>query len=460
MIDHIVFQNAKVVHIVGIGGTGVSGLARLLQSEGKTVRGSDMKRNAITEQLERAGISVFCPHGEENISTDTDLVIYSLAIPVDNPELHKAEKLRIPAVTYPQALGFLMHEKRGIAIAGTHGKTTTSALVVHILRQSGIAPGFVIGGEIIGLGNSGAGNGPFLVAEACEYRRSFLNLEPEIAVITTIEEDHLDFYKDITEITGAFKEFASHVKGTVIGSAHDDRIAQIFSTLGKPTLTFGLGNGELSASQIQYQDKGNSFVCNFEGRHLGEISSPLCGYHNILNCLASIAVALILKIPWESISAAVKNFPGVGRRCEIIGEYSGIMIVDDYGHHPTEIVATLRGLRQKFPGRRIVAVFQPHQYSRTRFLLRDFAASFQFADEVIVPDIYFVRDSEAEKKLINSEILVREIRGNGTNARYIKTFEEIVSYLEENSKNGDLVLTIGAGPVNEVAMKLKEALSR
>ncbi len=450
------------VHIIGIGGSGTSGLAKILKSLGKIVQGSDLRAGPQTKNLGKLGIRIFYGHAPENIDSSINLIIHSQAVNYDNPEYQEAKKLQIPIISYPRALGFLMREKRGIAVSGTHGKTTTSAMITFMLKYAGRDPDFVIGGEICGIGNSGVGKGGVLVVEACEYRRSFLNLEPEIAVITAIEEDHLDYYRDIRDIQDAFENFSERIvpEGKLIGMIEDPVVALVMRNCGVKSISYGFANGDVQAKNIDLFESGNRFDCFYNGKILGNIHSSVWGMHNVLNALATVSVGLILGIPFSDIAGSLKEFSGVCRRSQVIGWVNDIVIMDDYGHHPTEIVATLKGLRQRFPSRKIIAVFQPHQYSRTRFLLKDFATSFKSCDEVIVPDIYFVRDSENERKLINSEILVERIQNEGTKARYIADFDKIVDYLMGHISHGDLVLTIGAGPIYEVGLKLKAALEK
>lgn len=455
-------NNIKKVHIIGIGGTGTSGLAKIFKALGKEVQGSDVRKTSQTQNLEKQGIKVFYQHNSANIDSSIDIVIRSQAINFENPECQRAKELNIPVINYPRALGLLMLEKKGIAVAGTHGKTTTSAMIVHMLKESGYQPDFVIGGEICGYGNSGVGNSGILVVEACEYKRSFLNLSPEIGIITSIEEDHLDYYRDINDIKNAFEDFSERIQpgGKIIGMMDDSIIQTVIKNCGTISFGYGIKNGDVQAKNIQLNEDGNRYDCYYKGEKLGQIYTPVYGEHNVLNSLAAISTGLILEIPFKKIAESLGEFPGVCRRSQILAKIDDILIIDDYGHHPTEIVATLKGLRQRFPAKKIIAVFQPHQYSRTRFLLDDFALSFKLADEVIVPDIYFVRDSENEKKLINSEMLVDRILKNGTDAKYIKDFEGIVKYLASTVKNNSLIITIGAGPVYEIGLQLKEVLEK
>lgn len=457
-----ILDKFRKIHIIGIGGIGTSGLAKIFHSLGKIVQGSDLGHGSQTKNLEKLGIKIFYGHSPENINSSINLVVHSQAVNHDNVEYSRAKELEIPIINYPKALGFLMREKKGIAVSGTHGKTTTSAMITFMLKYAGCKVDFVIGGEIYGIGNSGVENGNLLVVEACEYKRSFLNLEPEIAVITAIEEDHLDYYRDIKDIQNAFENFSERIMpgGKIIGMVEDPIVALIMNSCGVKSIGYGFNRGNVQAGNIRFLEDGNSFDCFYNGKLLGSVHCSMWGMHNVLNALAAISVGIILDIPFSVITRSLKEFPGVCRRSQIIGNVKDVVIIDDYGHHPTEIIATLKGLCQRFPKRRIIAVFQPHQYSRTRFLLKDFAASFNLCDEVIVPDIYFVRDSENERKLINSEILVKRIQNEGTKARYIGDFDEIVKYLVKNTSPGDLILTIGAGPIYEVGLKLKEALEK
>ncbi len=455
-----IFKKAKRVHIIGIGGIGTSGLAYLLLQEGKIVSGSDTNLTQITRTLEKKGIKVFSPQREKNIKKDVNLVIYSQAILPDNPEYRKAQQLKIPLLSYPEGVGEIMRSKRGIAIAGTHGKTTTSALITYLLKKNKFSPSFLIGGQIIGLGNSDAGKGNFLVVEACEYKKSFLNYFPEIAVITSIEKDHLDYYKNLKEIKKAFYEFAGNVKkdGFIVYCKDNKNVSDIVERVDREKISYGLKRGNFTGRNIVMKNEKTEFDCYFKNKKLSHIKMKIWGKHNVLNALACISVGKILGIGVEKIKEAIETFPGVRRRCEIVGKEKGILIIDDYGHHPTEIKATLSSLKSVFPKRRLIVVFQPHQYSRTRFLLKDFASSFTDADKVVVPDIYFVRDSLKEKKLVNAEILVDRIRKNGKEALYLPTFEEIVEYLMEILRKNDIILTLGAGPVDWVAKRLLERL--
>ncbi|HPP13263.1 MAG TPA: Mur ligase family protein, partial [bacterium] len=338
----------------------------------------------------------------------------------------------------------------------------SSALVVTILKSGGLSPSFVIGGEICGLGNSEVGSGEYLIVEACEYRRSFLAYYPEIAVITSVEEDHLDYYRDLSEIQEAFGCFAARVRpeGALIVCAEDKRALHCAGAAVARVITYGFNGADWQAGSVTESAGGISFECFFRCEFFGSFSLPLLGRHNVLNALGAIAVGKELGLTAETLSRALASFPGVHRRLEKIAEVGEVIIMDDYGHHPTEIRATLLALRGRYPQRRVIVIFQPHQYSRTRFLLEDFAASFNLADKVIVPDIYFVRDSEREKQLVNAGMLAEKIRGHGRQALYLPTATEIIAYLKEIVKPGDLVITIGAGPINRVGWQFAQELQK
>ncbi len=454
-------KNKKRIHLIGCGGIGLSGIARIFLKEGKILSGSDTVESNLTNKLQKEGMKFFLGQRGENITEDMELVIISAAIKDDNPELKRAKNLKIPVITYAQALGLAMETRVGIAVAGTHGKTTTTAMITFILKEAGEKPDFVIGGEVEELGgNSGVGNGNFLVAEACEFNRSFLSLKPKVAVVTNIEEDHLDYYHNLQEIKEAFAEFLSLVPpgGFIVLSEQARRCLPKTKT---NVFTYGFGEGnDYQATRISLEKDRTNFNLLYQGNFYIPISLSIPGKHNILNSLAAFAVCDRLGIEKKVIFNALKNFKGVARRFEIKGKFKGITIIDDYGHHPTEIKATLSAIRQKYSNNRVIAIFQPHQHSRTRFFLDDFAKAFKKADLVIVPEIYFVRDSEEEKRLVNSKNLVDKIKKNRGNALYIPDFHSIVDYLLRIIRPFDVVLTIGAGPVYQVADELIKRLKK
>jgi UDP-N-acetylmuramate--alanine ligase len=361
-------------------------------------------------------------------------------------------------------LGLLMEERRGVAIAGTHGKTTTTAMVSFILLRAGLHPSFVIGGNVPQLGGpaglgGGFGAGEILVAEACEYDRSFWNLHPEVAIITNVDRDHLDYFHDDADLVNAFRGLAGRVRagGVLVVSADDARAQEAVRPVSVRKVTFGSAPEAdwcFRPWQRRRQDGRTRFRPTCGGRDLGEFELRVAGEHNVRNALAAAAACAELGVPVEVIRRALAEYRGAGRRLEPIGSARGVDVMDDYAHHPTEIVATLCGFREDHPTRRLWCVFQPHQYSRTRLLMDGFARAFDLADRVVVPDIFTARDSGADRNAVSSVVLVERLRANGVAAEHVPTYDEVVEYLEEKVSAGDVVLTMGAGPVNGVGRSL------
>ncbi len=457
---------SKRFHFIGAGGVGMSGLAQLLLKNKAIVAGSDQTQSGIVEKLCRIGADIKIGHNADNLSAETDAVVISAAITEDNPELKLARERGCKIFKYAEMLGLLCNCYDGIAISGTHGKSTTSGWLAYCMKQAGTDPNFIIGAEITQLGgSSGVGDSKYFVAEACEYDRSFLNLKPRIAAILNIEQDHLDYYKDENDIVDAFRQFALGVKpdGILIANGQDANVAKIIGQLG-PDLcceTFGLDeNCNFYAGNIALNDGLYAFDVYHNGKLLGATRISLPGRHNILNALTVVAVAVNAGLPPQQILQLLPDFTGVDRRLMFKDRLGQITVLDDYAHHPTEIRASLQAIRQRYQPGRIWCVFQPHQYSRTRFLLDDFAESFKLADITIVPEIYFVRDSQAAKKEINSQILVGRMRANGTEAVFIDSFGRICDYLKKNVTSGDLVVTMGAGDIWKVADEYIQWLRR
>ena len=451
----------KRFHFIGAGGIGMSGLAQLLIKHKAVVAGSDQMVSDVTEKLCQIGADIKIGHSAENLNPKTDAVIISAAIKEDNPELKLARQKGLKVYKYAQMLGELMNLYDGIAISGTHGKSTTSGWLTYLLKQAGLDPSFIIGAEIIKLHtSSGVGEGSYFVAEACEYDRSFLNIKPKIACILNIEADHLDYYKDEAEIVEAFEEFAMGIKpgGVLIANGQDANVAKIIDSCFRRNdncircETFGLDeNCNFYAQNLQLNNGLYTFDIYHNGKLLGATKITLPGKHNVLNALAVTATAVNAGLPPEKILQLLPGFTGVERRLTLKGQVGQIAVLDDYAHHPTEIRASLAAIHQRYQPKRIWCVFQPHQYSRTRFLLDDFAESFKLADITIVPEIYFVRDSESAKKQINSQVLVERIRANGAQAMFINNFGRICDYLKSNVAAGELVVTMGAGDIWKVA---------
>jgi UDP-N-acetylmuramate--alanine ligase len=367
-------------------------------------------------------------------------------------------------IKYSQLLGLLMCESEGVAIAGTHGKSTTSAMVSFVLRESGLDPSFVIGAGVEQLGGgSGVGQGRQFVVEACEYDRSFQNLRPRIAAILNVEEDHLDYYHDLEEIIESFQAFARLLPadGLLVVNGEDRNAMRAATGIAAEIQTFGFGGNCDWQAKILGTTQGRfTFEAFFRGQKMTEVTMALPGRHNVANALAALAVCMRCGLEPDTAAEAIGRFTGAQRRLTLMGRFAGVTVVDDYAHHPTEIQVTLRAAREFYAPRRMYVVFQPHQHSRTRFLLNDFARSFSAADVVIVPDIYFVRDSESERDLIAATDLVNQIHRNGGEARYEPDFARIVTMLCEEVQADDLVITMGAGNVWQIADSLLGCLRR
>ena len=454
----------KRVHLIGVGGCGMCGAAAVLRRRAALVSGSDATDSAALMQLAGLGVNVHVGQQATNLPGQCDLVVHSAAIKESNPELRAARERGLRVVKYSQLLGLLMGESEGIAIAGTHGKSTTSAMVSFVLREAGLDPSFVIGAGVEQLGGgSGVGSGQQFVVEACEYDRSYHNLRPRIATILNIEEDHLDYYKDLNEIVESFRAFARLVPpdGLLVVNADNRESMQVAADAACKVETFGFGDDADWRAHILETAHGR---CRFEAWHKGqrivEVVMAIPGRHHVCNAMAAIAVCSRCGVGPEAMAKAIGKFKGAERRLTERGQVAGVTVVDDYAHHPTEIQVTLKAAREFYAPRRMYVVFQPHQHSRTRFLLNDFARSFGSADTVIVPDIYFVRDSESERELIAATDLVKQIHLNGGEARYEPDFPRIVEQLCAEVRQGDLVVTMGAGNVWRVADDLVACLSR
>jgi UDP-N-acetylmuramate--alanine ligase len=451
----------KRVHFIGVGGSGMSGLAHMLIDAGAFVSGSEPRPNAQTFELTKAGAKISRDQVGELLDRNIDLVVRTAAVPDSNLEFIAARGLGIRTVKYAQMLGMVMAERFGVAVAGTHGKSTTSAMISFALLQCGVDPSFVIGGTVPQLGGgSRSGNGNVFVAEACEFDRSFHNLHPKVAIITNIEGEHFDCYANINDIIASFHNFAKLVPpdGLIIGGGDDARVLAALEGITCQIESAGVADspGRFAwTTRIVAIDGGNYRGEVFHNdRLLGTLQLSVAGRHNLTN--ATLAVAACVASGAEPAAAieALGKFTGVNRRMTLVGSYNGATIVDDYGHHPTEIRVTLKALREKFSPRRLHCVFQPHQHSRTRFLLDDFAASFELADQILIPDIFFVRDSEAERQRVNSADLVQRLAARGQGALHLPEFSAIVDHLKKTVAPGDLVVTMGAGNVWEIGREL------
>ncbi|MDB5355635.1 MAG: murC [Phycisphaerales bacterium] len=446
------------VHFIGIGGSGMSGLARMLLDSGAAVSGSEPRPNAQTFELMKRGVRISRTQSGELLSRDIDLVVRTAAVPENNGELLAARAMHLPQLKYAQLLGQVMAERFGVAVAGTHGKSTTTAMIAFALLHCGADPSFVVGGTVPQLGGgSRSGAGRAFVAEACEFDRSFHNLRPRVACITNIEEDHLDCYKDIDDIIESFRAFARIVPpdGLLIVNGDDKNVAAALEGIESQVQTIALDKpATWSARSVSEESgfyRGEVF---FNGHPAATLRLSVAGLHNLFNGTLAVAACAACGIEPAAAAEAVGKFTGVDRRMTEMGWFNGAIVVDDYGHHPTEVRATLAALRGRYKPQRLLCVFQPHQHSRTRFLLDDFASSFAAADETIVPDIYFVRDSETEKSRVSSADLVDRINRNGQRARHLPRFEQIGEYLRKEARAGDLIVTMGAGNVWEIGRDL------
>ncbi len=445
------FLRLRRLHFVGAGGVGMSGIAEiLLQATPLEISGCDLARSGVTERLERLGARIAAGHDPAHVE-NADLVVISSAVAESNPEVAAARARGIPVIRRAEMLGEIMRLKQGVAIAGTHGKTTTTSLTGMVLTEAGFDPTIVVGGQVHILGtNARLGKGDYLVAEADEFDRSFLELTPVVAVITNVEADHLDTYRDLAEIHDAFAAFANRVPffGAVIACADDPGVRAILPRVKRRVVTYGsTPEADLSARDVRLDATGTCFdVWNGEQGRLGAVRLRLPGRHNVANALAAVAAGRELLVPFETIARALSAFTGVVRRFELKGERSGVLVVDDYAHHPTEIRATLAAARQVYPDRRIVALFQPHLFSRTRDFTGEFGAALAAADLNIVMDVYPSR--EAPIPGVTGELVAKAARsaGNGE-VVYSPEKKEVVDTLERTLAPGDLLLTLGAGDV-------------
>ena len=455
------YGKIKKIHFVGIGGIGMSGIAEVLLNLGYQVSGSDLAKSETTERLASLGATVALGHDEKNLE-DVDVVVISTAVRADNPEVVSAHRQLIPVIPRAEMLAELMRMKYGIAIAGTHGKTTTTSMVATILSHAGIDPTVVIGGRLDSLGtNAKLGQGKFLVAEADESDGTFMKLSPTIAVVTNIDADHLDYYSDLNEIRETFVAFINKIPfyGVSVLCLDDVNIQACIPQVKKHFITYGLtSQADFQASDIVHEGERTSFDVHHDGEKLGSITLHMPGQHNVLNALAAVAVGMELELPFATIADGLDEFGGVQRRFQVKYNQDEIMVVDDYGHHPVEIMATLSAACSGWE-RRVVAVFQPHRYSRTQALFEDFLKAFYQADKLIVMDVYAA--SEEPIPGVEAKDLCDGISGHGhKDVTYLADKESVVRHLLEHVQPGDMVITLGAGNVWQVGEEFIRALKR
>ena len=446
----------KRIHFIGIGGSGMSGIAEVLINQNYEVSGSDQIKSSVTDHLESLGADIHFNHKPENVF-GKHVVVVSSAIRNDNSEVKAAKKEMIPVIPRAEMLAELMRMKYGIAIAGTHGKTTTTSLVANVLAGGNLDPTVIVGGKLKNMGgHAKLGQSKFLVAEADESDGSFLRLSPTLSVVTTLDAEHMDYYQTMQNMKSTFLEFLNKVPfyGSAIICMDDPNLQSLLPKIEKRTITYGLKKqADYTAQEISINNLKTNFTVFHHGKKLGKISSGSLGNHNISNTLAAIAVGMELNIEFSTIADALKNFSGVQRRFEILHQSNSLVIVDDYGHHPAEILATLTTAKTVWPDRRLIVVFQPHRYSRTQYLLENFYSSFNDADKLILLDIYGAGEKPIEG--INSRKLAKGIREYGhKNVEHIEDADSLVPQLKFSLQSGDVVLTLGAGNIGELAHKL------
>ncbi len=456
------FRKIQRVHFVGIGGIGMCGIAELLHNQGYRVSGSDLREGPTVERLRGLGIPVSIGHDAAHVG-DAHVVVYSSAVRHGNPELVEAERRKVPAIPRAEMLAEIMRLKDGVAVAGSHGKTTTTSLVAHVLDAAGLDPTAVIGGRVLGGGRepTGArlGRGDLLVAEADESDGSFLRLTPVIAVVTNVDPEHLDHYGDFSALHDAFAAFANRVPfwGVSVLCLDHPGVQALLPRMTRRTLTYGFTpQADVVAGAVAPERGGMRFDVTYREQRLGSAWIPLPGRHNVSNALATVAVALELDVPFETAAQALAGFGGVERRFESKGMARGVEVVDDYGHHPAEVRATLAAARERHPGR-VVVVFQPHRYSRTRDLFDDFATAFNHADVLLVSEIY----PAGEEKIpgVDAEGLAEAVAAHGhRHVRHVGDLAEVVARLPAELREGDLVITLGAGSIGRLGPALLERL--
>lgn len=445
------FGRLKRIHFVGIGGVGMSGIALVLRNLDFEVSGSDLVESDTTRRLASAGIRVATGHAAENCS-GAEVVVYSTAVPPDNPELVSARAAGVPLIRRAEMLAELMRLKFAVGIAGCHGKTTVTSMVGHLLEKAGLDPTTVVGGQVLG-SDSGArlGQSQYLVAEADESDRSFLLLYPAIAVVTNIELEHLDFYRDLADIKREFVRFVNRVPfyGSVILGLDSPAVRAIRKRVKRRCRTYSAGSAaDFEARAIQLYAFSSCFTLFVEGKEVGRFSIGMPGVHNVQNALAAIAVGSELGVDLKAAEQALETFAGVHRRLEKKGEKSGVAVYDDYGHHPTEVRVTVEALRHAFPGRRIWVVFQPHRYTRTKFLAREFGRAFDPADAVVITKVYAA--SEPAIPGVDEGLIIDSVKSQGRGGLvvlHVPEVRDVASFIKASVVSGDVVLTLGAGSI-------------
>jgi UDP-N-acetylmuramate--alanine ligase len=456
------FRRIQHVHFVGVGGIGMSGIAEVLLNMGFRVTGSDLRRSDVTARLESLGAKIYEGHSAEHVN-GAHVVVRSTAVRGDNPEVLEARRRSIPVIPRAEMLGELMRLKpHTVAVAGSHGKTTTTSMIATVLAHAGLDPTVVVGGVVGAMGsNARLGKSDLMVVEADESDRSFLMLSPTFAVVTNIDREHMDHYADMDDVRKTFADFVNKVPfyGASVLCLDDPNVQAVIPEVVRRRITYGLSaQADIAAREVRYDKQfGSVYQARLMGEPVGEVSLHVPGLHNIYNSLAAIAIGLELEVPFETITKALSEFAGVNRRFQFKGEEAGVLVVDDYGHHPTEIRATLVAAKLGGSGRRMVVLFQPHRYSRTQDLMEEFARSFNNADVLMVTDIYAASEDPIEG--VSGESLVEAVTRFGhKDARHVGSTDEATRALLEEVHEGDMVITLGAGNVYRVGESLVELL--
>lgn len=456
------FDTYRVIHFVGIGGIGMSGIAEILHNLGYEVTGSDLRESDTTARLRSMGVKVAIGHHGENVD-DAHVVVISSAVSMENPEVRAARERAIPVIPRAEMLAELGRLKYGILVAGAHGKTTTTSLIATVLGEGGLDPTVVIGGKLKALGsNAKLGQGDFLVAEADESDGSFLKLNPTIAVVTNIDREHMEYFRDMERLTGAFLAFANKIPfyGTAIVCAENAHVREIIPRIERKVITYGFSShADIRAQDVTHSGQKMGFEVVVRGKSLGRFVVPIPGTHNVLNSLAAIGVSLELHVPHYVVRKALANFGGIQRRFELKGEAGGIRIFDDYGHHPAEVRAVLKAARECFNGNRLVVVFQPHRYTRTKDLMDEFAGSFGAADRLYLMDIYPAGEKPIEG-VSSRALLARAEECGQRNMTYHSDRAEMLGTLLDSLRPGDVVITLGAGDVHKIGETLLTEMRR
>lgn len=451
------FEKPIHVHFIGIGGISMSGLAQILLKEGFRISGSDTKQSPLTQQLSELGATVYIGQNAGNLDDTPDLVVYTAAIHPDNTEYAAAVSAGIPMLSRAELLGQIMHNyEQSIAVAGTHGKTTTTSMCSQVLLTALADPTISVGGILDAIGgNIRVGSSEVFITEACEYTNSFLHFYPKYSIITSVEAEHLDFFKDIDDIRRSFHAFASNTsaEGALIINGQIEELGTITEYLNCKVITYGLcETDDYYAADISFNDHAcASYTAMHKGESLGKITLNVPGIHNVSNSLAVIALCLDMGLSMDTIRKGLQQFGGTKRRFEYKGTYQGVTVIDDYAHHPTEVKASLTAA-QNYPHNRIICVFQPHTYSRTQAFLKEFAEVLSMADIVVLADIYAAREQNTIG--IHSSAILKELQARGTESYYFPTFEEIEKFLSDHCMNNDLLITMGAGDVYQIGEHL------